>query len=109
MNESNQTLLGGFKAVPPMSTRETKRMQAILDDAFHVCVVQSHAETPRARHLFEDTRAWFASDDRRWPVSFLNVCDHLDLDPAAVRLRLSNLLAAEGRGRQLSLLERRAA
>jgi hypothetical protein len=107
MNTRNQTLRRGFEAVTIMTSRETKRMQAILDDAVHVCLAYADATPPLARHLVEDTRAWFASDDRRWPVSFLNVCDHLGLDPAVTRIQLSNRLAEEGR--QLSLLGRRAA
>ena len=28
---------------------------------------------------------WFMRGDRTWAFSFLNVCDSLELDPAAVR------------------------
>jgi hypothetical protein len=40
---------------------------------------------------------WFGSDDRTWPLSFLNVCKALGLDPAELRARVAcfrQLLAA---------------
>lgn len=83
-----------------------KRMRAILDDALHVYETYAGARTGRARFLFEDTAAWFASNDRRWPVSFLNVCDALDLDPERVRDRLHHLAAA---GEQMALIDLSAA
>lgn len=32
---------------------------------------------------------WIASDDLTWPLSFVNCCEALDLEPAAVRARLA--------------------
>lgn len=33
----------------------------------------------------DDARAWFASDDARWPFAFVRICDYLGLDAGAIR------------------------
>ncbi len=42
----------------------------------------------RSRRAFREAYVWVASDERRWPFSFLNVCDMLDLSPRALRSKL---------------------
>ncbi len=38
-----------------------------------------------SRRRFAEVRKWFMSDSTRWPFSFLNICEALDLDPPAIR------------------------
>lgn len=83
-------------------TRRQKLLRRILDDALHVYRRYAIERTPGGRHLFEETAAWFASDDRRWSSSFRVVCDELQLDADAIRARVARW-AAEGR--QIPLLD----
>ena len=60
-----------------------KRLQvAVLADAvltFHQCAGDERA---RARRLFAEVDAWFASDDPNGPFAFVTICDSLKFDPA---------------------------
>ena len=42
----------------------------------------------RSRRLHREAYNWVASDDRRWPYSFLNLCDALGISAAVLRVRL---------------------
>jgi hypothetical protein len=46
------------------------------------------ATTAVERELYLDAYRWIISDDCSWPLSFLNVCQLLDLAPDIVRLEL---------------------
>lgn len=63
-----------------------KRLQvAVLADAiltFHRWV---GVERTRARHLFAEVEAWFASDDAGDPFTFITICDSLNFDPTYIR------------------------
>jgi hypothetical protein len=71
-------------ALPP----ERRLLMAVLARA--LLDLQTHAGTgtPRARRHLAEVEAWFASDDRVWPCSFVNLCHALDLDADAIRRRL---------------------
>lgn len=43
----------------------------------------------REAWAFQELLAWFSSRDRRWPFSFENLCEQLDLDPGCVRRHLT--------------------
>jgi hypothetical protein len=38
-----------------------------------------------SRRRFAEARRWLMSDGTRWPFSFLNICEALDLDASVVR------------------------
>lgn len=60
------------------------------------------------RHLYAKTRAWFLSDDERWPHSFVSLCALFDWSPDAVRRHiLGASWAAAEPARQLRLVRRR--
>ena len=63
-----------------------KRLQvAVLADAvltFHRWAGDEHA---RARRLFTEVEAWFASDDVGDPFTFITICDSLKFDPGYIR------------------------
>jgi hypothetical protein len=63
-----------------------KRLQvAVLADAvltFHQCAGDERA---RARRLFAEVDAWFASDDPNGPFAFVTICDSLKFDPGYIR------------------------
>jgi hypothetical protein len=65
------------------------RPEAILpvqfyDDLRH----HRNARRPKGWRLYRDAYRWVASNDRRWPYSFLNVCDVLGLSPGRLRAAL---------------------
>lgn len=79
-----------------VDTPEKKLMMMVLLDAIQIMqrpLSVSTARNPAYRIAFEknrltprqETRAWFASDDRTWPFAFLNLCDVFDLDPSCIR------------------------
>jgi len=58
---------------------------AMLQDAIECVQKYRYATDQNGRELFEDARVWIASDDRKWPFSFENVCGILKLDAGYVR------------------------
>jgi hypothetical protein len=65
--------------------------------ALHLAVLRQALEDLRnhqdrrgaqARRLYREAYQWVASDERRWPCSFLNVCDVLGLCAGALRAEL---------------------
>lgn len=82
--------------------RHEKFLRAVLDDALHVYQRYATERAPGGRRLFDETAAWFASDDRRWAFSFLRVCEELGVDPAVVRAMLERWTAG---GHQVALLD----
>ena len=65
-------------------TGEQRLMAAILEDAIGVCTRGMPANA-KARTLDRQTWAWIRSDDRKWPFSFLRICEALDLAPTSIR------------------------
>jgi hypothetical protein len=63
-----------------------KRLQiAVLADAaltFHRLAGNDRA---RARRLFTEVEAWFASDDADSPFTFVGICESLKFDPTYIR------------------------
>ena len=72
------------RALPP----EQQLMLAVLEDA-----ARTYGESEGSPDSVpcREVDAWFASDDRRWPFSFRNVCRTLRLDPDDVRGRVAGL------------------
>ena len=67
-------------------TQPEKRLQvAVLADALLTFRRWAGVEHPRARRLFADVDAWFASDDANGPFTFVTICDSLAFDPAYIR------------------------
>jgi len=64
---------------------EDRLMLAILLDG--VALLREHATglCPHAPRLVSTTVRWFAVADESWPLSFVNVCRTLGLDPAMLR------------------------
>jgi hypothetical protein len=64
---------------------EYRLIVAVLEDAVDCYQKYALAREPKARQLFEDAAEWIESDDRRWPYSFVSICDVLGLNPEYVR------------------------
>ena len=50
---------------------------------------------PRARHLFAEVEAWFASHESHGPFTFITICDSLQLDPGYIRRGLGHWRARQ--------------
>lgn len=61
---------------------------AVLRLAFEDLQKHQGASDVRSRRAFREAYVWVKSDERRWPFSFLNVCEMLDLSPEALRAKL---------------------
>ncbi len=61
---------------------------AVLKLAFEDLQKHRRATETRRRRAFREAYVWVASNERRWPFSFLNVCDMLDLSPNRLRAKL---------------------
>jgi len=75
---------------------EDRLMLAVLLDG--VAVLREHATgvNPHTPRLVVSTGKWFTSPDESWPLSFVNVCHTLGLDPAGLRDGLRRELADLG-------------
>ena len=72
--------LGGARIQPE------KRLQvAVLADAVVSFRRWADVDEPRARRLFAEVEAWFASDDAAGPFAFVTICQSLGFDPAYIR------------------------
>ena len=89
---ASETLL---RLAPPRRP-EDRLMLAILLDG--VALLREHATgfCPHAPRLVSTTVRWFAMDDEEWPLSFVNVCRTLGLDPTVLRVGLQRELTDLG-------------
>jgi hypothetical protein len=57
----------------------------MLDDT--IACYQKHGSTAnkRNRQLAKEAEAWLFSDGTHWPLSFVNVCSALGIEPGYVR------------------------
>lgn len=61
---------------------------AMLQDAVECVQKYRWAVDPNGRELYQEAYDWIASDDRKWPFSFENVCEILKIDPGYLRTGL---------------------
>lgn len=67
------------------SEPEKELVLALIEDAVFCFQKYLGSRREKERRLFTDAEEWFFSDHRGWPLSFLNVCDLLGLDPGYLR------------------------
>ena len=67
---------------------EAALMRAVLEDAIHCFQKQFVRKGRRVGRLAREAEEWFATDDPRWPFSFVNICAVLGLEPEYLRLGL---------------------
>ncbi len=63
-------------------------MVAVLAAAVNEYEQYVAATNPVGRRRFAEVEGWFASDDTRWPFSFVAICRALDLEVSSVRAGL---------------------
>ena len=71
----------------PADHAARRLMAAILEDAIDIYRTR-RTRGRGGRRLITETERWFASENRKWPFSYRNVCDALDIDGVALRHRL---------------------
>jgi len=97
--EADTILPVQFYARSASLTPQLKLRAAVLEEAFHCVNLKVTPETIRSANerrryqAHEEALRWFASTDRRWPYSFVNICEALGLDPDAVRRRVGHVAA----------------
>lgn len=74
-------------AVRPPSA-ESVLAAAVLRLAYEDLMKHRRANDVRQRRAFREAYAWVTSDERRWPFSFVNVCEMLDMSPEALRAKM---------------------
>jgi hypothetical protein len=80
------------RAVSP----EVALVIAILERAILDLREYRYARRRREQRLYMNAYAWVASDERKWPYSYCNLCDALNLNPIAVRAKLLGDAAPSG-------------
>ncbi len=70
------------------STAELELVQAMLRDAIQSYQKFAFAKRGRSASAYREAEEWIFSDDWRWPFSFLNICEILDLAPTYIRTGL---------------------
>ena len=63
-------------------------MIAVLEDAVLCIEAGRWRRHFRVRRLAAEAEAWMRCEHRAWPFSFVNICEVLGFDAAAVRARL---------------------
>jgi hypothetical protein len=72
----------------PEPSAEFKLALAVLEQAVEDLQHHRGASASEPQRLYVQARRWVASNDRRWPYSFANVCDMLNLSCGRMRTRL---------------------
>lgn len=82
-------LLEQFRQAKPDAFLPAKRlMVAVLERALGEYETYAARTDSRERRQFSEVEAWFASDDKGWPFSFVAICEELGLDAPSVRAGL---------------------
>ena len=68
---------------------EKRLMFAILLDAVECFQKYSLLPGQYADRLFKDTEHWIFEDDHKWPFSFMNICEAVEMDPNYLRKGLA--------------------
>ena len=63
-------------------------MLAVLEDAVRCLEEGRRRSNYRARRLAVEAEAWVRSGRRKWPFSFVNICEVLGFDVDAMRAHL---------------------
>ena len=73
---------------PSIYSGEIKLMLAILKDAIRRFRKNITSKSVYGQRIFDETEAWFFSNDSTYLYSFRSICAFLGLDPRMIRERL---------------------
>jgi hypothetical protein len=71
-----------------MAQAEKRLMFAVLLDAVECYKKFAPRRRNRPDRLYKDAREWIFENDRKWPFSFINVCEAVGLSPQYLRQNL---------------------
>ncbi len=91
-----------FGAFSPSELAPENRMKLdILESGLRDYQKGLLGDTEASAKLFSEARGWIASDNRTYPLSFLNVCEALGIVPEYARSKLrtwrANIMARRSR------------
>ncbi|MEO8602106.1 MAG: hypothetical protein ABI629_05975 [bacterium] len=66
---------------------------AVLQEAVVDLEKYRFATRRRQQRLFWEAYQWIASNDQRWPFSYVNLCELIGMDPDSARKRLLGEMA----------------
>lgn len=75
-------------AAPLPTCPEKRLMTAVLQQAFEDWVKYHALCDERSQHIATTAAQWMQADDMDWPYSCARICGVLEIDLAAMRLRL---------------------
>jgi len=90
-SHSKDVIFGSKDDREPGSSKvcpERKLAVAVFSQAANDLWKFRHARRGAGYSLYADARNWITSNDRKWPYSFLNLCDVLNLAADAIRAEL---------------------
>lgn len=64
---------------------EWRLMVAVLSDAVDCFQKYARVTDAEGKRLFDEAREWIESGNRRWPFSFVNICEALGINPEYLR------------------------
>jgi hypothetical protein len=70
---------------------ERRLVLAVLEDAIKCIQKYGRARDSKGKRLFCEAEEWIMGEEPDWPLSFVNVCEMLDLDPGYLRRGLINM------------------
>jgi hypothetical protein len=79
-----QVIYGGQRATLRWSS-EYRLLLAVLQDAVACWFRYCRALDGREQRMFKEIYEWFWDEERDWLYAFESICEHLDLDPGAIR------------------------
>ncbi|HZO82224.1 MAG TPA: hypothetical protein VFB33_11075 [Candidatus Binataceae bacterium] len=82
---------------------EQRLMLAVLADAINILHDWRAAASVRKRRLFAEAARWVMAHGSNVPFSFDNVCDALEINPDALRRRLTAMITDGGANSRLPL------
>jgi len=88
-----QVVYGGQRTALRWSS-EYRLLLAVLQDAVACWFRYCRAHNGRERRMFQEIYDWFWDKERDWLYGFESICEHLDLDPDAIRRGLLRWQAA---------------
>jgi hypothetical protein len=87
----------------PEPCGEHRLALAVLEQALEDLTKHRGAIDPMRRQSFRRAYRWLVSEERRWPYSFLNLCDFLDLSSDVVRSLVRLRTVGEGAWADVSM------
>jgi hypothetical protein len=80
-------------------------MIAVLEDAV-LCIERGRRRRhPHTRRLAAEAETWMRSDCREWLFSFASICDVLEIDADALRVRFLTRVAPPADGQRVARVE----